>query len=323
MTPGMISFIVPVRTDAARLDRCLRSILASPAPVPIEIVVGDNGSTDDSVAVARALGAMVVSLPDRPVSAVRNEAAAAAHGEWLAFIDADHELAPGWIAAAVALGQDASVWAAGAEYHPPADGTWVQRTYDKLRSHVPGPVAVDWLPSGNLIVRRSAFDRIGGFDTTLESCEDVDFCRRLREAGGSLIAADSLYSVHHGDPRTLRALFLSELWRGRDNIRVSLREPLTWSTAPSVVIPIVHLVGLALIIVGLASAAVGGAWLAAIGALAALLTAARVVRLFTRVPPGPDRWRQLPAACLVAGTYDAARAMALVGRANHDVRRKA
>ena len=45
------------------------------------------------------------------------------------------------------------------------------------------PERVTWLGSGNMAVRRSAFEEVGGFDTTLETCEDVDLCRKLRARG--------------------------------------------------------------------------------------------------------------------------------------------
>ena len=80
--------------------------------------------------------------------------------------------------------------------------------------------------SGNLAVKRTAFQAIGGFDAALEACEDVDFCQRLRRAGWRLVGDERLESVHLGDPPTLAALFRAERWRGRDNLRVSLRGPL-------------------------------------------------------------------------------------------------
>jgi glycosyltransferase involved in cell wall biosynthesis len=54
--------------------------------VPAEIIVADNGSTDDSARVAAEAGAIVVPLPDRRVAQVRNEAAARARGDYLRFL---------------------------------------------------------------------------------------------------------------------------------------------------------------------------------------------------------------------------------------------
>jgi glycosyltransferase involved in cell wall biosynthesis len=318
-----LSFIIPVRNDAERLGRCLASIAALTPTVPHEIIVADNGSTDDSPRVAEAAGARVVRLPSRPVSVMRNEAAATATGEFLAFVDADHELARGWMEGAMNALAPKEVWAAGANYHAPSDGTWVQRMYDRFRDHVTGTRPVEWLPSGNLVVRRGAFEAVAGFDSALESCEDVDFCRRLRLAGGLLVESDVIRSVHLGDPRTLKGLFFAELWRGRDNLRVSLRERLTLRSAPSIVIPILHLLALATAVVGavVALRTGGVAWLASALTLSAALTTLRALRLASRAPAG-TALAEAPRAWIVAAVYDAARALALVVRVGHQVRRK-
>lgn len=98
--------------------------------------------------------------------------------------------------------------------------------YDRLRRHQGGVRDTGWLPSGNLVVRTEVFRQLGGFDTSLETCEDVDLCQRLVAGGGRLMETDRMHSTHFGDPATLRALFFGELWRGRDNLKVSLRGPL-------------------------------------------------------------------------------------------------
>jgi hypothetical protein len=187
--------------------------------------------------------------------------------------------------------------------------------YGRLRGRPAGRHDVEWLGSGNMAVRREAFERVGGFDTRLEVCEDVDLCQRLGAAGWRLISDDRLGNVHHGDPRTLGALFRSELWRGRDNLRVSLRR-LTVRGLPSVLIPVVDLACLALIPLGLAAAGVGGLWAAGAGAaFVAALAALRTVRIL-RSPGhrGPGAWVR---AFAVALTYDVARALALVITARH------
>ena len=191
------------------------------------------------------MGARVIMMPNARVAAMRNTAAAEATGDILAFIDADNEIDSGWLAAAVDALQTPSVAAAGALYLAPADGTWVQRAYEDLRGRTHGRQHVDWLSSGNLAIWRDAFDASGGFDATLETCEDVDFCHRLRSIGLQIVGDARLASVHHGDPRTLWELFQGELWRGRDNLRVSFRRPLSWSSLPSAMIPVVDVLMIA------------------------------------------------------------------------------
>jgi hypothetical protein len=339
-----LSFIIPVRDDAQRLRRCLRSIVddaaslrasspspSSGAPPAIEIVVVDNGSEDDSASVARELGARVVSAPKMGVGALRNLGVQQAGGDLLAFVDADHALAPGWIAAALNLFRDPRVGAGGAPYHAPPDGTWVQRIYDGLRSRALAPVETEWLGSGNLIIRRELFERMAGFDTTLESCEDVDLCKRLRASGAVLMNDARLRSTHYGDPRTLKALFMGELWRGRSNLQVTFRPPVTARELPSAIIPVLQLllsiVALLLLVVPVTLPWPGRIWMAvALIAFVFALTGIRVVRMIGQIRQAQV---QAPASATlfqviaVAGAFDSARALALIAGASHRHRRAA
>lgn len=312
MTPT-IAFVIPVRNDAIRLSRCLASIRAAAGKVPIEVVVADNGSTDDTPTRARTFGATVLHVPNRVVAAVRNAGVSATTAPFVAFIDADHELHPRWVDSAIRILTSTDVAAVGADYHPPADSTWVQRMYDRLRRHPVSDQKTDWLPSGNVVIRRSAFTNAGGFDEALESCEDVDLCRRLRESGGQLLSAPSLYSTHHGDPRTLRAVFLSELWRGRDNLRVTLRDARN----------LMGLIGLGFTISYLgALIALLIAWpfgMAVLLTAAVLLASLTAVRTLQLVRAGGTIREAVPFAL----AFDTARALALITRVTHGTRRKA
>jgi hypothetical protein len=318
-----VSFVIPVRNDARRLARCLDTIRDGMTPLTeVEIVVADNGSTDDSVAVARAAGATVLDLPGVRLGELRNRAAAAATGEILAFVDADHEIVRAWIPAAIEAFTDPRTGAVGAPCHPPTPATWVQRLYDRLRRHPADREPVDWLGSGNMAVRRQAFDQVGGFDTSLETCEDVDLCRKLRGAGYALLADTRMRNVHHGDPRTLGQVFFGELWRGRDNLRVSLRPPWTGRTLVSAVMPVANLsaavVGLAGL-AGLAARSATGATMAGVGlTYLALVVGARASSMTRHA-----RLSDWPRACAVAAAYEAGRALAVTGRFGYRRRRRA
>jgi len=314
-----VSCLIPVRNDALRLRHCLEAIARSaPAGIDLEIIVADNGSTDGSAAVARAAGAQVLSLPGLGVAELRNRAAAAAAADVLAFIDADHEIGDGWFAAASRALAGERVGAAGALYLAPDGGTWVQRMYGALRGRTTVAGDVPWLGSGNLAVRREAFDAIGGFDTSLVACEDVDFCQRLRQAGWRVVGDPKLRSVHHGDPRTLGALFRAERWRGRNNIRVSLRGPLSLRGAASVLIPVLDVLAALTVAIALTVAPFAGpaAWRIAAAALLMIgaFSMLRAVRLARRASGGVVTWIQAGA---VAATYDAGRAAALLTAAPH------
>jgi GT2 family glycosyltransferase len=321
----MVSFIIPVKNDAGRLRRCLASVAASRRGADAEVIVVDNGSTDDSAAVARASGAAVRVVPAGRVSRLRNEGASTARGDLLAFVDADHELGSDWLAAALDAMAPAEVGAAGALYVAPPDGTWVQRTYGWLRGRTVGRAPVRWLGSGNVIVRRAAFAALGGFDETLESCEDVDFCERLRGAGWRLVADERLLSIHHGDPATLATLFRAERWRGRDNLRITLRHGMTARDLPSVLTPVIIAAGALLMVVAAVLLPFVGppaTWvLLGSGAAIAALCLLRGLRIAASAPERTVG--ALLQALAVGATYELARAAAVVGRAGHHRERSA
>ncbi len=319
----LVSIIIPVLDDAAGLRRCLASVRRSAYPEDrIEIIVADNGSTDASAEVARAHGADVLELPGLPVSELRNRAASVARGSVLAFVDADHEIAAGWLRSAVESLQGPGVGAAGDHYHAPLDGTWVQRTYDGFRERSEAVRDTEWLCSGNLAVRRDAFERTGGFDSSLDTCEDVDFCQRLRSTGFRILSDPRLRSVHFGDPATLAALFRGELWRGRDNLRASLRSPITLRGLPSVLVPVLDLGLVGIVATGLLTVEIGGLWFAAAAVLlAAGMASLRAARMLSH--PGKMTLQRVAQVMAVASVYDAARALALVVRATHRTRRQA
>jgi hypothetical protein len=318
-----VTFVIPVKNDALRLRRCLATIRMNDYPADrVEIIVGDNGSDDDSPAVSREAGATVLDLPGCSVGEIRNRVAEAASGDILAFVDADHEIAPDWIRCAASTLAAPDVAAVGALCEAPRNGTWVQQTYDLMRRRPEGVRSVEWLGSGNMAVWRTRFMGVGGFDTRLHTCEDVDLCRRLRSAGHRIMHDSRLRNVHLGDPSTLGELFRGELWRGRDNLRVSFRGPVTLGELPSVLIPVVE--------IGLVALALSALTLGAVPALALLSLAAASIVAFSGMRAAKMLWyapRLTPLACgrafAVATTYDIARAVALVRPHGYGTRRGA
>ena len=96
-----VSVVIPVRNDAPMLRRALRALAAQTRPAD-EIVIVDNGSTDDSAGIAAAAGAVVVS---EPITGIPRASAAgydAATGDIIMRIDADTVVPVDWIARALA-----------------------------------------------------------------------------------------------------------------------------------------------------------------------------------------------------------------------------
>ena len=171
----LVTIVTPVLgdTDAAR------TLLAQiPATLDIEIIVVDGGADPEIEAVVAAHGLATLRRSAAGRARQMNAGAAAAAGEWLLFLHADSALPPGWLPAMRALGDAA---AGGWFRFALDDAAWQARLIEQL---VAWRVHCLRLPYGDqgLFVRRSAFERLGGF-RELPLLEDVEFVRRLVRAG--------------------------------------------------------------------------------------------------------------------------------------------
>ena len=129
--------------------------------------------------------------------------------------------------------------AAGCYPIPPENSTWVQELWTLKERLKPSIHETPWLPSMNLLVHRPAFEAVGGFDATLRTCEDVDFCYRLRDRGGLIVWDDAIGVTHYGEPATLGILFKKERWHGVSNYHGLLRHGIRREELPSLIIPVV------------------------------------------------------------------------------------
>jgi hypothetical protein len=206
-----VSVVIPCKNEEATLGRCLTA-LRDQRPAPVRIVVVDNGSTDASPRIAAELADEVLQITGGTVAGLRNAGAALA-GEVavLAFVDADCEVAPGWISAALQGLQDADLVGARMLAGPAA--SWVARRWAAIESAGAHQGSQVW--SGHLAVNRALFDRIGGFDARLGTGEDSDLGLRVRAAGGGVRQVPGMVAVHHGFPETLGAFWRRERWHSR------------------------------------------------------------------------------------------------------------
>jgi len=222
-----ISVVIPVRDGAHVIGRCLQALAETDAAgQEYEVIVVDNGSKDDTPAVVKAfagrMNLRMLSVPGVPVSAVRNAGAAHARGVLLAFVDADCVVRKNWMRFALTYPWDQRSGAIGAFWTAASDATWVARVWCGFENPRRRGT-VELLPAGNVVMPRRAFEAANGFDETLESNEDAEFCWRLRTMGLRVEAESGLEAVHLGARQTIRALYRREVWHGREVLAVFLR----------------------------------------------------------------------------------------------------
>jgi glycosyltransferase involved in cell wall biosynthesis len=187
MTAVETSCIIPVRNGARYIGEAIRSVLDQ-TKVPDEIIVVDDGSTDDTGLEAAKFGSKIDYLkkPHAGVAAARNDGIARSRGNLICFLDADDRMHPKRLALQLdQLGRHPAVELCDAHstYFWSEEISLEEREEDHRylsdfwHDARPGHITT-WL------VRRSTFDRVGLFDPMLRFSEDTDWLLRFRDGGG-------------------------------------------------------------------------------------------------------------------------------------------
>jgi len=249
-----LSIVIPVKNDADGIDACLQSIYSSSIDtLDFEVVVVDNGSTDNSVAVAIRHGATVVRAPDVTVATMRNRGVRKSTGDVIAFIDADCTVASDWFENVARHLDDSSVICFGSPPSIPETPTWVQSSWFQVRKKASADgkaFPIEWLESMNLFVRSDVFRKVGGFDETMITCEDYDLCMRLQPYG-TILCDNRIVAIHHGEADTPLRFFQKERWRGSSNFQSFRKHGYALSELPSVLFPLIHVVAAAVALLAL------------------------------------------------------------------------
>lgn len=198
MGPSPVSAVVPVRNGERYLAAALDSIL-SQSCCPAEIIVVDDGSTDDTVVVAGHYASRVTLIrqSNQGPGAARNAGAARASGTLVAFLDADDVWTPGALASHLAA----------LESSPVAVAAWGLSSLAVALGGKPPPE--DWggrpqwaLSVSSMMFHRSVLAEFGGFAAEMRYGEDLDLLVRLREAGLRMAHHDYLVAerrLHTGN----------------------------------------------------------------------------------------------------------------------------
>jgi glycosyltransferase involved in cell wall biosynthesis len=183
MSDPEVSVVVPTKDEAAYLPGCLDSLRDQRTECDYEVLVVDGDSDDGTAELAREWGATVVEQPElgagnystSGIADARHRGAERADGDWLAFVDADTVLVPGYLDAMLHFAGREGLAGASSRCRMvgPARATVMQATINRVFPRLDRPV----LPGFNCVVRREAYFDVGGFPDVPN--EDTAFSRTL------------------------------------------------------------------------------------------------------------------------------------------------
>jgi glycosyltransferase involved in cell wall biosynthesis len=190
----IISAVIPAYNAEEHIARAIQSVLAQTRPVD-EIIVVDDGSTDNTAEVVRSFGDEVklIRQANAGVSAARNAGIKFATGDWIAFLDADDEWLPDKIERQVQLLDRNSdlVWVTGnyteclCDEDRKAPHTLPQQCESNLKgkdyfeSYLEAIRLYQWGHTICMLIRRDVFDTVGLFESGLSLGEDLDMWLRI------------------------------------------------------------------------------------------------------------------------------------------------
>ena len=175
----LVSVIIPVYNCEDFLAEAIESVLAQTYR-PIEVIVVDDGSTDQSADIARSYKEIqYIYQPNQGAAVARNTGLAAAQGEFIAFLDADDVWLPNKLEVQVGYLIE----------HPRAGFTLcrIQGFVDPMVNLPPGvtdvPLMREQIHLMSMVARREIFKRVGDFDPSYRIAQDFDWVTRAKDLG--------------------------------------------------------------------------------------------------------------------------------------------
>lgn len=237
-----LSVVIPVHNRAQLTGRCLEAVLAAERG-PDELIVVDDASEDSTAALLASYGEAIRTVRlerNEGFAAAANRGAALADGEAIVFLNNDTEPQPGWLEAladhaeanpAAAVIGARLLYPTGAVQHAGVaigqDG-YPHNLYAGFPPDHPvvaRPRRLQAVTGACMLVRRDAFEAVGGFDTGfLNSLEDVDLCLRIGEGGGEVhYCAEAIVTHLESASRGRQDRFEQSLALYRERWRQSVR----------------------------------------------------------------------------------------------------
>jgi glycosyltransferase involved in cell wall biosynthesis len=229
-----ISVVVCTYNGSRTIAECLEGLLRLEYP-NFEVVVVDDGSTDNTAAIVSEYGFRMIRTPNRGLSSARNTGLAAATGEIVAYIDDDAYPDPHWLTYLARTFTTTTHAAVGGPNIPPPDDGPIATCV----AHAPGGPAhvllsdtvAEHIPGCNMAFRRECLEAIGGFDVQFRTAgDDVDVCWRLQQRGWTL-GFHAAAMVWHHRRNSVRAYWRQQRGYGRAEAALERKWPEKYNAA--------------------------------------------------------------------------------------------
>ena len=225
MSKPEYTIVIPAFQAATTISECINALNAQTVPrEQYEVIVVDDGSTDETAEAAREAGAdQVVTCQHKGPSVTRNTGVEAANSEIILFTDADCIPLPTWIEEITAPFQDRSIDGAKGTYRTQQHtlvARFVQLEYENKYDKMRGRECIDFIDTYSAAYRRRVFRETGGFDPAfpVAANEDVEFSYRVAQLGHRLVFAPKAVVYHrHADTilKYVRRKYHVGFWRVR------------------------------------------------------------------------------------------------------------
>jgi GT2 family glycosyltransferase len=201
----------------------------------LEVIVVDDGSTDDTAAIAERFDVQLIRTSNDGLGRARNVGAAAATGEIVAYLDADAWPDAHWVQYLVDTFERTGSSAVGGPNIPPLGTSTIAESVARSPG---GPIHVlvsdteaEHIPGCNFAIRKDVFEELGGFDPQFRAAgDDVDLCWRLQQAGHR-IGFHSGAMVWHLRRSSLPAYWRQQLGYGRAEALLERKWPDRYNAA--------------------------------------------------------------------------------------------